>query len=66
MRERRRQWSFHTLPDGNWAWLVLNPDGTQASAEMAFRSFAECKADAQRHGYIAVSADAERRRSVDT
>ena len=60
--ERRRIWSFYQLSDGKWAWRVLYPDLTDATAHVSFNTFEECKLDAQKHGYIAVYAENERRR----
>lgn len=63
--ERRNLWSFFITGDGLWVWRVCYPDGSEACAENSFSTFAACKVDAQGHGYIAVSAAAERRRAPD-
>ena len=62
--ERRKQWSFYILADGRWVWRVLHPDSTEACSAWSFPNFAECSADAQRLGYVAVSAADERRKSA--
>jgi hypothetical protein len=62
--ERRKWWSFYILSDGRWAWRVLHPDLTEACSDCAFPTFAECSADAQRYGYVPVSAANERRKSA--
>jgi hypothetical protein len=64
--ERRRLWSFYQLGDGKWVWRVLYPDCTDATAEVSFNTFEECKSDAQKRGYVGVSAADERRRSAGT
>jgi hypothetical protein len=61
---RRKQWSFYILPDGHWVWRVLHPDLTEACSACGFPNFAECSADAQRLGYVPVSAAEERRNSA--
>lgn len=60
--ERRRKWSFYIVGDGSWVWRVLYPDGTEKCSERMFPSLQECTADAQRHGYVVVKPEDERRR----
>jgi hypothetical protein len=64
--ERRKLWSFYQLSDGKWVWRVVYADLTDATADVSFGTFEECKRDAEKRGYIAVTAANERRRAADT
>ena len=60
--ERRKQWNFLLEDDGSWLWKVVNPDGTEASAQQPFKTLKECTEDATRNGYVVWKSEQERRR----
>jgi hypothetical protein len=59
--ERRKRWNFVLRDDGQWAWHVVNTDGSEASSATSFDTLKQCTEDATRHGYVVWKPEQDRR-----